>query len=104
MLRRAGDEDPEGFAVIVRLIDAARAALPLAAGMTRRAHGYSYTDLAFGLGVTRQSAAERFHAGDHYDDVESAAAIRAMIDGEAAVAASRPARLIKDVETTGAVL
>lgn len=60
MVRRAGDEDPEGFASIVRLLDAARAALPYAADRTRTQHGYSYADLAAGLGVTRQSAAERF--------------------------------------------
>lgn len=60
MVRRAGDEDAEGFAQIVRLLDAARVALPYAAEMTRTTHGYSYADLAAGLGVRRQSAAERF--------------------------------------------
>lgn len=60
MLRRAGDEDPEGFAQIALLISAACEALPLAAEMTRQTHGYSWATLARPFGVTRQAMQQRF--------------------------------------------
>lgn len=59
MLRTAGDEDPEGFAAVHQLLTQAVNALPVAAELTRRQHGYSWADLARALGVTRQAAQQR---------------------------------------------
>lgn len=55
MLRKAADEDPEGFAVVDQLLRKAVAALPYAAELTRRQHGYSWADMAHGLGASRSS-------------------------------------------------
>lgn len=59
MLRTAGDEDPEGFAAVHQLLIQATNALPVAAELNRRQHGYSWADLARALGVTRQAAQQR---------------------------------------------
>lgn len=59
MLNRAADEDPEGFAVIVGLLDDARARLSSSAEKMREA-GYSWQDIARPLGVTRSAAYQRF--------------------------------------------
>jgi hypothetical protein len=61
MLKRAGDEDPEGFAVIAKLIQQACEGLPLSAELTRSRHGYSWAQLAGPMGVSRQAAQQRFH-------------------------------------------
>lgn len=55
MLLRAGDEDPEGFAAIHQLLNQAVGQLPAAAELTRLQHGYSWTELAHGMGVSRQA-------------------------------------------------
>ena|SRR2546428_2651118 len=68
MLNRAGTDDPETFAFIVKLLDDARDALPRAAQRLRTpgdqagagAPGYSWADLARALGVTKSAAAQRF--------------------------------------------
>lgn len=70
MLRHASDQDPEGFAEIVQLLDGAVAQLPEAAQRMRELHGYSWTEIAAPLGVTRQSARERF--GRHLDAAATA--------------------------------
>ncbi len=59
MLRRAGDEDPEGFAQVAQLLTQAVNALPIAAQLTRVQHGYSWTELAQGLGWSRQHAQQQ---------------------------------------------
>lgn len=64
MVRKAGQDDPESFALAVQLLDEGRAALVDAAEALRTqdgvAGGYSWDDIARALGVTRQSAWERF--------------------------------------------
>lgn len=59
MLRKAADEDPEGFAVVDQLLRKAVAALPYAATLTRAQHGYSWADMARGLGEPRSSVHAR---------------------------------------------
>lgn len=59
MIQRASNQDPEGFAQVVELLDLARAQLPEAAQEVRRA-GYSWSELARPLGVTKSAAAQRF--------------------------------------------
>lgn len=68
MLRRAGDEDPEGFATIATLIQQACEGLPLAAELTRARHGYSWAQLAAPMGVSRQAAQQRFHVAPELAD------------------------------------
>jgi hypothetical protein len=66
MLEHAAQDDPEGFAVVVRLLDKAvtdglrNAASVLRAPAHNGAPGYSWQDLASALGVTRSAAAQRF--------------------------------------------
>lgn len=64
MVRKAGQDDPESFAIAVRLLDEGRAALTDAAEALRHqegpAGGYSWDDIAQALGVRRQTAWERF--------------------------------------------
>lgn len=70
MLRAAGDDDPEGFAQVVKLLDwavteglreaAARLREPSANGQP----GYSWAEIAAPLGVTRSAAAQRFRLRD----------------------------------------
>jgi hypothetical protein len=59
MLRTAGDEDPEGFAAVDQLLRQAVAALPAAAELNRRQHGYSWAELGRALGISRQAAQQR---------------------------------------------
>ena len=60
MLRHAADQDPEGLAQLVTLLDQTMAQLPEAVQLMRERHGYSWTEIGNALGVTRQSAWERF--------------------------------------------
>jgi hypothetical protein len=61
MILRAGDEDPEGFAVIDQLLREATRSMRQAGVLTRR-RGYSWHDLARALGCTRQAAYKRLHS------------------------------------------
>lgn len=65
MVKAAGRQDPEAFAFIVELLDRARTELvPAACDELRAAKGaapgFSWADIARPLGVTRQTAQERF--------------------------------------------
>jgi hypothetical protein len=66
MLRAAGDDDPEGFAQVVKLLDwAVSEGLREAAARLRGADstgvpGYSWAEIAAPLGVTRSAAQQRF--------------------------------------------
>lgn len=68
MLRAAGQDDPEGFAEIVRLLDWAvseglrEAAAELRKPQANGVRGYSWAEIAAPLGVTRSAAAQRFAA------------------------------------------
>lgn len=69
MLRAAGQDDPEGFAEVVRLLDwAVTEGLREAATELRKeqngVRGYSWTEIAAPLGVTRSAAAQRFRPRD----------------------------------------
>lgn len=68
MLRRAGDEDPEGFASIAGLLTAACESLAPAAEMAKARHRYSWADLAGPFGVSRQAMQQRFGVDpEHFD-------------------------------------
>lgn len=73
MIDRAGQDDPEAFAVIARLLErAAGQGLRQAADELRTqdgpAGGYSWADIAGPLGMNKQSAWERFRArGDRVE-------------------------------------
>jgi len=60
MLLRAGDEDPEGFAQIAQLITEAFQGLALAANLTRAQHGYSWRELAAGMGESSSTVHARY--------------------------------------------
>lgn len=60
MLRRIGDEDPEGIAELVHLIDRAHGELDTAVAIARVRHGWSWQQLAQPTGLTRQAVAQRF--------------------------------------------
>jgi hypothetical protein len=66
MLRAAGDDDPEGFAQVVKLLDWAvseglrEAASRLRESDTAGVPGYSWAEIASPLGVTRSAAQQRF--------------------------------------------
>jgi hypothetical protein len=60
MLRRIGDEDPEGIAELVHLIDRAHGELDTAVAVARIRHGWSWAQLAAPTGLTRQALAQRF--------------------------------------------
>lgn len=70
LIQRAGEDDPDTFAALVRLLDATRARLPEAAAQLQRpiqladkrtVRGYSWADIAQALGVSRNAAFKRFH-------------------------------------------
>lgn len=59
MLIRASDEDPEGFAAIVELVEAAAAALPLAAqGLKRR--DYPWREIASAMRTWTSSVHRKY--------------------------------------------
>lgn len=116
MLRRAGDEDPEGFAQIAQLIVQAANGLRLSAELTRAQHGYSWADLAGALGTTRQAAQQKYGRStgpvtEPRDPETIKGAIRRQVglytrpivthDAQAHVPGTNP---IEDVATTGGVL
>lgn len=119
MLRRAGDEDPEGFAMIAQLLVQASNGLRLAAELNRAQHGYSWAELAAALGTTRQAAQQRYGRpkGSTGSDPRDADTIKAAIrrqvgvyvrpdviaahDAESHVPGTNP---IDTVEATGGVL
>lgn len=55
-----GAPDPEAFAQVVRVLEYAQRLLPYAANQLRTEGGYSWTDIGNALGITRQSAQQRF--------------------------------------------
>lgn len=68
MTKAAGDDDPEALAVVVQLLQQAstegvRQAVEALRTQTGPAGGYSWADIARPLGITRQTAHERFGAG-----------------------------------------
>lgn len=87
MLRRAGDEDPEGFAAIHQLLTRAASQLPTAAALCREQHSYSWTELGRALGVTRQSAQQQLG--------------KAIPEGVADVATELKGRIRRVVRYTG---
>lgn len=69
MLRQAETDDPEGFAQIVKVLDDARAQLPLTCHRMRQVGGgldvpgqtfYSWAQVGKALGVTKSAAVQRF--------------------------------------------
>jgi hypothetical protein len=68
MIRKAGEDDPEAFAAVVNILDAARDQLREAAFVLRCApnqqRGFSWFDIGQALGVTRQAAQQRFQLSD----------------------------------------
>lgn len=79
MLKRAGEDDPEAFAIIVGLVDDARARLSTSAETMREA-GYSWQDIARPLGVTRSAAFQRFGSPKARDAAKSVEATEPMFD------------------------
>lgn len=65
MVKAAGQDDPESFALVVQMLAEAQSQLTDAADALRQPTangqpGYSWTDLGRALGVTRASAQQRF--------------------------------------------
>lgn len=72
IMRDAADGDPEAFAQVVALLDEWRDQLPDVAARLRsntdrtgvaRVPGYSWAQIGAALGVTKQSACQRFGTG-----------------------------------------
>jgi hypothetical protein len=111
MLRRAGDEDPAGVAVIVGLLDAAQRALPAAVQLCRVEHGYSYTELAEAMGVSRQAVRQRFgvgHPAADSADLDPGRVLRgviaSLVDADALAADRRRSAVVTDVRVREGVL
>jgi len=84
MLLRAGDEDPEGFAQIAQLLQTATQGLDLAANLTKAQHGYSWRQLAAGLGEAPATVHARYQLAPGRVDTdfplpEQADTIKALI-------------------------
>lgn len=68
MLRHAAEDDPEALAQVVKVLEDARGKLPEVVNQLRqyggesygRTTGYSWAEIAAPLGITRQSAQQRF--------------------------------------------
>lgn len=58
--RRVADADPEDLAELVALRETLDQAITEAVNGQRQAYGRSWADVARGLGMTRQSAHERY--------------------------------------------
>lgn len=60
MLRRIADEDPEGMAVLDRLLRQAADAVPMAVAIGKARQGWAYAELGRGFGTSKQGAQQRF--------------------------------------------
>lgn len=68
MLRHAAQDDPEALSQVVKVLDGAYSKLPTVVAELRApaqhnggmAPGYSWSQIAAALGVSRQAAAQRF--------------------------------------------
>jgi len=68
MIRKAGDDDPETFAIITQLLDDAQRKLPAAAARLREpgqngVRGFTWAEIAAPLKISKQGAAQRFGKG-----------------------------------------
>lgn len=64
LVRDAGSNDPEAFAALVKLSEWLRVEGLKEAASAQLASGYSWTDLAKPLGVTRQATRQRYARRD----------------------------------------
>lgn len=71
ILRKIGDQDPEGIAELVQLLDQTIAEVPTYIAHARGRYGYSWTDIGRALGVSRQAARQRFAITEERAQVES---------------------------------
>lgn len=71
LIREAGENDPEALAQVIALSDWLRTEGLAQAAQAQHGRGYSWSDIGRGVGITRQTAHERFGKTADPEEVSS---------------------------------